>query len=191
MDLSKHDAFRKQIAEAQAQLYQFWQVRKALDSKMEDLRQLVRANANFLPDWERRAELLCLDMMKIPTTISEAVKAALFVAGARNERLTPPQIKELAEERGFDFSGYTNPLASIHTILKRMRELNPPEVEYDESSGTYLSTSWPSGIADDERLNSRSFARLIKEDQAKAAEIAFKEVGAFFESIDRKAKNRE
>jgi hypothetical protein len=191
MDLSKHDSFRKQIAEAQAQLYIHWQLRKAVDTRMDDLRQLIRANANFLPDNERKAELLCLELMKIPANISEAVKAALFVAGARNQKLTPPQIKELAEERGFDFSGYSNPLASIHTILKRMKDVDPPEVSYDESDGTYITTKWPSEIADTEKLNSKAFQRLIHEDSAKASEVAIKEIAAFFDSLERRPKRRE
>jgi hypothetical protein len=191
MDLSKHDTFRKQIAEAQTSLYQFWQVRSVLDSKMDDLRQLIRATANFLPDEERRAELSCLEMMKVPTTISEAVKIVLFVAGARNERLTPPQIKERAEERGFDFSVYTNPMASIHTILKRMREVDPPEVDYDENNATYRSTSWPSGTTDEERLNSKAWKRLTTEDGAKANDIALKEINAFFDSLNKKSKELE
>src|ERR1700722_11829420 len=99
MDLSHTDTFRKQIAEAQAKLYEFWQMRKVIDSKMDDLRQLVRAYVNFLPDHEREVELVCLEMMRVPTTITEAVKAVLFVAGSRSERLTPVQIKERAEER--------------------------------------------------------------------------------------------
>src|ERR1035438_9457634 len=47
-------------------------------------------------------------------------------------------MRELAESRGFNFSEYTNPMASIHTILRRMREADPPTVDLDDVTGTYL-----------------------------------------------------
>ena len=188
MDLNKPDSFRTQIAAAQNQLFKLWQLQKAVDSRMEDLRQLIRASANFLPDQERRAELLFLELMRTPSNVAEAVKAVLWIYGARNERLTPPQIKQVAEERGFDFASYTNPLASIHTILKRMKDADPPEVDYSETDGTYLSTQWPSGLSDVEKLNSKAFQRLICEDGNKANELALKTLDAIFESLDRNPK---
>ena len=61
---------------------------------------------------QKLAELLALEMLKVPENITEAVKITLFLARGRKQGLTPVQIKEQAQERGFDFSGYTNPMAS-------------------------------------------------------------------------------
>lgn len=191
MDLNKPDSFRAQIAAAQSHLFKLWQLQKVVDGKMEDLRQLIRASANFLPDQERKAELLMLELMKTPSNVAEAVKSVLWIYGARNERLTPPQIKQVAEERGFDFSPYTNPLASIHTMLKRMKDADPPDVDYNETDGTYLSTQWPSGLSDVEKLNSKTFQRLICEDSDKASELTLKTLDAVFDSLDRNPKRLE
>lgn len=136
--VSPHDRYRKQIAENWADLCAYEKVAQTVNQRINDLRELIRATANLLPDAERGNELLLLDVFKHPSNITEAVKTVLFIAGARDERLTPTDIKARAEERGFDFSEYTNPLASIHTILRRMKESTPPEVDFSEADGTYL-----------------------------------------------------
>lgn len=176
MDFSNLDSFRKQIAEAQATIHKLYAFRKAADESIADLRDLIRANANFLPEAERYSELLSLEMLKLPETIAEAVKIALFVAKGRKIGLTPVQLKEVAEERGFDFSPYTNPMASVHSILKRMKEADPPEVDFDESTGTYsfVATGLPVGIGEDaiDRLNSLAWKRLMDEEKDTADRVA-------------------
>lgn len=148
MDLSTPEPFRKQIAQARAMLRSLILAREVVDARIADARSLIRANANFLPDQERDVELTMLELLKPPTTIAEAVKISLFVARARKQRLNPVQIKEAAEEHGFDFSDYTNPMATIHTVLRRMKESNPPEVTFNEKEGTYeLLTRWPTELA--------------------------------------------
>jgi hypothetical protein len=196
MDLSQHDSFRKQIAEATSSLHSFLAVRRVLDEKIEDLRALIRANANFLPDAERTAELIMLEVLRVPTTITEAVKLALFSAMAKNETLTPVQIKERAEERGFDFSSYTNPMASIHTILKRLRDATPPQVAFNEKDGTYATTEFiPIDIADSEfynRVAKKAWMRAANLDREWAHKVTGEEVLNLIESLTkRKGQKRE
>jgi len=133
------DKYRRQISEAWKELNLFEGMHRKVRQRVHDLRDLIRVNANLLTDeGERRQELTLLMIFKHPENITEAVKATLFLAMAKEERLTPTEIRDCAEQRGFSFSAYTNPLASIHTTLRRMREADPPEVELDESDGTYL-----------------------------------------------------
>jgi hypothetical protein len=133
-----HDKYRRQIAEAWSDLIGWEKVQGVIEQRVADLRELVRATANFLPSVERDNELLLLDVLKHPSNITEAVRSVLFVAAATGTRLAPTDIKQRAEQRGFSFAEYTNPLASIHTILRRMKESDPPEVDYEEADGTYL-----------------------------------------------------
>ncbi len=192
MDLSNLAAFRKQIAEAQASIQQLYGLQRALGSKISDLKELIRANANFLPDDEREAELLSLELLKVPENITEAVKITLFLATARKEGLTPIQIREQAHERGFDFSSYTNPMASIHTILKRMKEANPPHVALDEKTGTYTYIKEsPFEISDPSvysRLSSLAWFRVVDSDQEKAMEIAKETLTQFMNGIKQRTK---
>jgi hypothetical protein len=129
--------FRSQIREAKKRLVRRVCEQQKTNQEMNDLRELIRANANFLPDEERDTELLFLDVFKSPANITEAVRLAIFVASIYSKRVTPVDIKNLAESLGFDFSDYSNPMASIHTILKRMKESAPPTVDYDDKTDTY------------------------------------------------------
>jgi len=135
---SPHDKYRAQIDDAWKELCAYEKAERLISERIADLRELIRATANFLPDGERMAEMILLETMKHPSNITEAVRSTLFIAMTKNLRLTPTDIKSRAEQRGFNFSEYTNPLASIHTILRRMRESDPPEVDYKEDDGTYL-----------------------------------------------------
>lgn len=193
MDLSNLDAFRNQIAEAQSSINSLYAVRRVVDEKIADLQDLIRANANFLPEDERRAELMCLEMLKVPETISEAVKAALFLAFNKKQRLSPTDIRDSAQKRGFNFGDYSNAMASIHAVLKRMREANPPEVNFDEATGTYsLAMPWPGNevVTDSyiSKLNQLAWMRFTNEDADKASQIAEQTVKDIMEQITVKPK---
>ncbi len=178
MDTSPNK-YQGQIAEAWSQLTWYEGLRRAADQRIADCRELIRANANFLPERERKAELLLLGVFKIPTNITEAVRLALFLAMARKERLTPTQLREHIEARGFNLSEYTNPAASISTILRRMKESDPPEAGYDEVTDSYAATNPPGGELVDEAFNRKivhnTLLRVAKFEKEQAAAVASEE----------------
>jgi len=189
MEFNTPGTFREQISEAQKQLQALWQLKQIVDGRIEDLRDLIRANANFLPDSERTAELFMLDVFKVPSTITEAVKLTLFIARARDEQLTPLQIKEKAEGRGFDFSSYTNPMASIHTILKRMKDADPPEVTYNEGNSTYTIAGLPMEVASDDfykKIKEGAWGRFFLRDSSAAKALTHEEMDDLFISLTSK-----
>jgi hypothetical protein len=99
---------------------------------------------------------------------------------ARQQGLTPTQIKEHIEARGFSLSEYTNPLASIHTILRRMKEADPPEVEYDEQNDTYKAVNYPTsseliGDGFNKKLFQNVMLRMVKFDKDQAAAVISEE----------------
>ena len=51
--------------------------------------------------------------------LTDAVREAL--SNNRGQYLSPTHIRELLKEMGFDIGKYKNALASIHTVLKRLR----------------------------------------------------------------------
>ena len=185
------DKHRRQIADTWVELANSEALRKAADQRIEDCRDLIRANANFLPDIERWTELMLLEIVKRPTNISEAVRFTLFLARARNERLTTVGIREKIEERGFRLNDYTNPLASISTILRRMKEADPPEVNYEEKTETFFATGFPlKGMFSEqyyEKIRRNVLIRLAKYDADEVAAAAGEEVDKIFETlIERK-----
>lgn len=195
MDLSNLDSFRKQIAEAQISLQSLYMMRRVVDGKISDLKDLVRANANFLPDEERKAELITLDILKVPETITEAVKITLFIAAARKERLTPVQLKENAQTRGFDFSVYSNPMASIHSVLKRMIAAAPPEADFDEATATYgyIKGDFPFDFADESfyaKLDRTAWNQIITKEREIADKYAYDVIDQCIRQVSEKPRRK-
>lgn len=186
------EVFRKQIAEAKNRITKIDEEVRERTQEKQELRDLIRASVNFLPEGERTWELVMLDMLKPPENIAEAVRLNLYLAWCAELPLTPVHIREFAEAGGFDFSAYSNPMASIHSILKRMREANPPEVEYDESAGTYklLTTEILPEMRPEflDGVLSKTYERMAWEaaDIEKAKAIAAK---TFKDETDRVMKN--
>jgi hypothetical protein len=106
--------------------------RDRLNRKIENTAELISANANFLPEEERAAQLQKLaEMVAGPPGFTDSVRNVL--RNVPSQALTAKKVRDLLRSAGFDLSSYTNPLASIHTILKRLAERG--EVEVSESGG--------------------------------------------------------
>lgn len=123
--------YRKTVALYSVMLRKLLDERDKLNRKIEHTAELISANANFMPDGERAAQLQKLaEMVAGPPGFTDSVRNVL-----RNvpQALTAKQVRDLLRGAGFDLSSYTNPLASIHTILKRLAERG--EVEVSESNG--------------------------------------------------------
>jgi hypothetical protein len=152
------ESFRSQIAEAKKRLAQLVREQRKINEEISDLRELIRANANFLSDEDRAFELLTLEFLKFPANITEAVRLTIFLASIQKRKLTPTEIRGFAEGIGFDFSEYSNPMASIHSILKRMKEAS--EAQYDEATEGYYFEN-PKAYGD--VLNPELIAEIFKD----------------------------
>jgi hypothetical protein len=132
------ESFRSQILVAKQRIQKLRTEERKIKEEISDLRSLIRANINFLPEPERTAQSYLLDLFQQPSNIGEAVRATLMVASfIVQEGIKATDIKTTAEYLfGFDFSEYTNPAASIGTVLRRLREAG--QVTYDEQKETYL-----------------------------------------------------
>jgi len=137
--------------EAKKRLAPLLREQQQRNEEIADLRELIRANANLLPDVERRLELVQLEFLKFPTNITEAVRLAIFGASIAEQKVNPIEIKALVEYSGFDFSEYSNPMASIHTILKRMKETN--KVDYDETVDGFWFSDIAAAAAEGDLIN--------------------------------------
>lgn len=106
--------------------------REELELKIAKLHQFMKATANMLSDEDRvvfiaTVDQLAGDAVGLTNTVRNALKAA-----APNW-LTAPDVRDQLLTSGFDFSGYTsNPLASIHAVLKRLK---PSDVETTSIEG--------------------------------------------------------
>jgi hypothetical protein len=113
--------YRKTVTFYSLALRKLLDQRDQLNRKIEHTAELISANANFLPEDERAVQLQKLaEMVAEPPGFTDSVRNVL-----RNvpfQALTPKKVRDLLREAGFDLSSYTNPLASIHTILKRLAD---------------------------------------------------------------------
>lgn len=106
--------------------------REELDLKLSKMYQFIRATANMLPDEGRAIVMAKIEQFTGETVgLTDAIRNTL--KASPDKWLTAVDVREQLFTSGFDFSGYTsNPLASIHAVLKRMK---PSEVESEDMEG--------------------------------------------------------
>jgi hypothetical protein len=95
--------------------------REDLDLKVAKLHQFIRATANMLPDEDRVVFIAKVDQLAGDAVgLTDAVRNTLKAAPSKWFAATTVRDQLLAS--GFNFHGYTsNPLASIHAVLKRLK----------------------------------------------------------------------
>jgi hypothetical protein len=129
MDIKR---YRKTVSFYSLSLRKLLEQRDQLNRKIEHTAELISANANFLPEDERAAQLQRVaEMVAGPPGFTDSVRHVLH--NIPSQALTAKKVRDLLRGAGFDLSSYTNPLASIHTILKRLAERG--EVVVGESNG--------------------------------------------------------
>jgi hypothetical protein len=91
--------------------------KQQMDRRIDKLQRVVKANAEMLPDESRERVLLELDDALPPTGFTEAIRYALRRAGAFG--MTPMEVKTALIAVGIPLT-QSNPMAAIHTVLKRL-----------------------------------------------------------------------
>jgi hypothetical protein len=114
----------KQFEEALAEKTEIDEKKKVTDEKVEALSDAVRAlhkvYGGTLP--EPVAKQIEGDL-GITDQVREAMKSQQGAAW-----LQPTQVRTLVEQRGFALAGYSNPMAVIHQVLKRLEKQGQLEV---------------------------------------------------------------
>jgi len=100
------------------ELFELARERAAIQRKMEEKESALRSILKLHDDEEVEAYLEQLEWNVHPEGFTDAVRRIL--RGNHAQALTPTDVKERLPQIGFTLEGYTNPLASIHTILKRL-----------------------------------------------------------------------
>lgn len=99
--------------------------RLRIEREIKSVRELLRAAVNLMPEDEKGPFLHELAKTQIEQmSLTEEIRKLLQ---SENRYLTAPEIKEKLEMKGYDFSAYkSNPLSSVHSILKRFK---PSDIE--------------------------------------------------------------
>jgi hypothetical protein len=97
------------------------QERNRMDMEIAKLRETVRVLSTMVKESEeqmhRRSAILGSASLNTPN-LTDSVRAAL--RGAGEQGMTAIETREKLQSAGFDFSSFSNPLASVHTTLKRL-----------------------------------------------------------------------
>lgn len=142
---SKLSAFRKELAELEGQ-------KAELESRIEALEVVVSALESL--SGEEIREAMRLDDKGFTDACREVLQSD-YRLGFREAR----DIRDALIERGFGLGHYTNPLASVHTILKRLVKQDEAQIRQKGSKTLY-------------RFKPKYFPRLPKEGVSTKSEKA-------------------
>ncbi len=113
--------YERTFDEAAAELEKLLRHRSEINGRVAKLREIVIALSKRVGRDRKREETLMRILNELSVFVprlTDAVKDALYSAGSR--KLPAIQVKEVMEIRGHDFANFTNPLASVHSTLRRL-----------------------------------------------------------------------
>jgi hypothetical protein len=115
-------SYEKALDNALSELDELLRRRRKIDEQISQIRDVALALCRKADGNKTRKEKLMyiFGQLNVGTPkLTDAVKDALYAADP-GRRLPAIQVKDLMELRGFDFINFTNPLASVHSTLRRL-----------------------------------------------------------------------
>ncbi|MGA2904283.1 MAG: hypothetical protein ABSD98_10660 [Candidatus Korobacteraceae bacterium] len=125
--------YRQQIRWALAQLHEWDEKKKEAERQMTKLRSLILANANMLSDSERAGFVEAVE--SYGTGITDSIRE--IYRQAYPNGLLPTQVRDQLIATGFDLNSQANPMASIHSVIKRLIASTEIEPFGDAAFGGY------------------------------------------------------
>lgn len=129
----EYTPYRQQIVWALAQLREWNERKKEAERQMTKLRSLVLANANMLSDDERAGFVEAVE--SYGTGITDSIREVYRQTYPKG--LTPTQVRDQLIATGFDLNSQANPMASIHSVIKRLIASDEIESFGDATFGGY------------------------------------------------------
>jgi hypothetical protein len=125
-DLGKH---RQAIADGIREIKTLSEQEKIIKQRILKISRIVEANIRLLPEGEQEQLLSVMDDSMAPSGLTDAV-LRVMPAG---RFLSAVDVRNALLKTGYDFSGQSNPLASVHTTLRRLA--NGKKVLMEEQGG--------------------------------------------------------
>lgn len=123
----------KQIRDYLHQLLDLAMQKKEIEKKSSLLEKAVRALIDLIPGEDQQLGLLeALDEVVRPAGLTNAVRSALHAAGGAP--LTPREVRDIVP---MFLIGHSNPLASVHTVLKRLARTEDVEATSKDGNAAY------------------------------------------------------
>lgn len=110
-----------EIADRQFEkIHKLTEEKERIERELKNARELVRAAMNAMSDEEKGPYLAALtDVVVRRYGLTVMIR---HVLQEQHKFFTPVQVKERLDQLGYDFTEYkSNPLSSIHSVLKRFK----------------------------------------------------------------------
>jgi hypothetical protein len=116
-----HQAYKQAIKAAKTRLRTLVEKRQQVEEEIEKLKKVIITNAIMLNADESTAELDEMNELLGQSGFTEVIR---HVLSKHPERwFNAIGVRELLRDSGWPIGRYKNPLASIHTILKRLKDV--------------------------------------------------------------------
>jgi len=113
------DSYREALEDSKVRLRNLVSQRDQVGADIEKVKTAIEALANMLNDPDETCtEILEMHNILGPEGLTEAVRRILQASTKKG--MTPIDVRDALSKSGFDLAAYSNPLAAIHTILKRL-----------------------------------------------------------------------
>ncbi len=109
--------YRRDLQARKRELAGLLRQRQAIDQKMAQLQPIINHLEGLCRELGDRAARENAAKVELTTGLTELARVTLEEAYVP---LSASELKQRMEVKGFDFSKYSNPLASIHTVLQRL-----------------------------------------------------------------------
>jgi hypothetical protein len=125
-----HEDYRRALESATREYEELGTKRQAIDNRLAELAQTIGT----------LSKLLGLTPT-VPLGLTDAIRLVVRGAGVP---MTPVDVRDRLQAIGFDVSKYTNDLAAVHTILKRLNESG--ELRFIPRAPGKHQYSWNRGV---------------------------------------------
>src|SRR5579863_9422059 len=143
MEWMTENSYAEAFDDAMAELRKLLKGRAKINERLSQLLKTVHGLGHSLGrDKKRREQLMnVLDELSVfKLRLTDAVKDALYFAYSHHghRKLPALQVKLAMEARGYDFSNFPNPLASVHSTLRRLAGQGNIGSECDKGLNVYF-----------------------------------------------------
>src|SRR5262245_66014328 len=121
-----HEDDRRGLESATREYEELGAKRQAIDNRLAELAQTIGTLSNLLGLTPT-----------VPMGLTDAVRLTVRGAGVP---MTPTEVRDRLRSIGFDVSKYTNDLAAVHTILKRLNDAG--ELRFIPRTGGKHQYAW-------------------------------------------------
>ena len=109
--------YRRDLQAKKRELADLLRQRQKVDQRIARLQPVISHLEGLCRELGDRAAKETAAKVELTTGLTELARVTLEEAYAP---LHASELKERMEGKGFDFSGYSNPLASVHVVLRRL-----------------------------------------------------------------------